>query len=408
MAKEELVISLDIGSSSVHGVIAKYDEDSNKIAVLAADTLFSDGIKDGAVIAIQEAYKTIIQLLAKLEKNQEGEIIKRVIGIRGSLIEVSSESAGVRISENDAEVREDTIQELVDKIEDVKRISDKQEIIQIIPKEYILDEQHVQDPIGMEGEYLELDALVVVATKTNMTNIRKAINDESPLLYYGYNSIGDVLVSKEDKELGCVLIDLGGMTTGLVVYIDGKIKHVFELPMGADLITRDIIKKLRVSQKEAKNIKEQYGSVLEELIEQDIEFEYTVAGTRQQKYTRKQLVEIIKPQVDLQIDYICNSLKKKNIDIDLLAGGIILTGAGAMLEGMSEAFEKALNCVTKIVNFTEDDIIADEKIVSSQAYTTAIATLCSEYKNQILIHNNGNSNSSSILSGFKKLLNIVR
>ncbi|MDD5102407.1 MAG: cell division FtsA domain-containing protein, partial [Endomicrobiaceae bacterium] len=257
-------------------------------------------------------------------------------------------------------------------------------------------------------EYLELDALVVVATKTNMTNIRKAIDDESPLLYYGYNSLGDVLVSKEDKELGCVLIDLGGMTTGLVVYIDGKIKHVFELPMGADLITRDIIKKLRVSQKEAKSIKEKYGSVLEELIEQDSEFEYTVAGTRQQKYTRKQLVDIIKPQVDLQIDYILNSLKKKNIDIDVLAGGIILTGAGALLEGMAEAFEKALNCVTKIVNFTEDDIIADKKLVSSQLYTTAIATLCSEYKNQILIHNNDNSKSSSILSGFKKLLNIVR
>lgn len=407
MVKDELVISLDIGSSSIHGVIAKYDEDNNKIEVLAADTLFSDGVKDGAVIAIQEAYKTIGQLLTRLEKDQEGEIGKKVIAIRGALIEVSSENAGVRISENDAEVREDTLQELVEKIEDVKRISDKQEIIQIIPKEYILDEQCVQDPIGMEGEYLEMDALVVVATKTNMTNIRKAINDENPLLYYGYNSVGEILVSKEDKELGCVLIDLGGMTTGVVVYTDGKIKYVFELPMGSDLITRDIVKKLRVSQKEAKNIKEQYGSVLEELIEQDSEFEYTV-GTRQQKYTRKQLVDIIKPQVDLQIDYIFNSLKKKNIDIDLLAGGIILTGSGAMLQGMAEAFEKALNCVTKIANFNEENVVAENKIISSQTYTTAIATLYSEYKNQILLHNADDSKSSSILSGFKKLLNIVK
>ncbi|MFA7074986.1 MAG: cell division protein FtsA [Endomicrobiaceae bacterium] len=407
MVKDELAISLDIGSSSIHGVIAKYDEDNNKIEILAADTLFSDGVKDGAVIAIQEAYKTIGQLLTRLEKDQGGEIGKKVIAIRGALIEVSSENAGVRISENDSEVREDTLQELVEKIEDVKRISDKQEIIQIIPKEYILDEQCVQDPIGMEGEYLEMDALVVVATKTNMTNIRKAINDENPLLYYGYNSVGETLVSKEDKELGCVLIDLGGMTTGVVIYTDGKIKHVFELPMGSDLITRDIVKKLRVSQKEAKNIKEQYGSVLEELIEQDSEFEYTV-GTRQQKYTRKQLVDIIKPQVDLQIDYIFNSLKKKNIDIDLLAGGIILTGSGAMLQGMAEAFEKALNCVTKIANFNEENVIAENKIISSQTYTTAIATLYSEYKNQILLHNADNSKSSSILSGFKKLLNIVK
>lgn len=407
MVKDELVISLDIGSSSIHGVIAKYDEDNNKIEVLGADTLFSDGVKDGAVIAIQEASKTIGQLLSRLEKDQEGEITKKVIAIRGSLIEVSSENAGVRISENDAEVREDTLQELFEKIEDVKRIGDKQEIIQIIPKEYILDEQCVQNPIGMEGEYLEMDALVVVATKTNMTNIRKAISDETPLLYYGYNSIGEILVSKEDKELGCVLIDLGGMTTGIVVYVDGKIKYVFELPMGADLITRDIVKKLRVSQKEAKNIKEQYGSVLEELIEQDSEFEYTV-GTRQQKCTRRQLVDIIKPQVDLQIDYIFNSLKKKNIDIDLLAGGIILTGSGAMLQGMAEAFEKALNCVTKIANFNEENVTADNKIISSQAYTTAIATLYSEYKNQILMHNNDDSGSSSLLSGFKKLLNIVK
>lgn len=400
MSKEELNLSLDIGSSSVHGIIAKYNKDTAKIEILSADTFFSDGIKDGAVMAIQEASNIIGKFFGKIEGEYGAKEYKTLCAIRGSLIEVSNGSAGAKVGENSSEVSEDTIMEIMGKIEDEKRIDEKHEIIQIIPREYILDEQSVQDPIGMGGKYLELNALVVVATKSNMTNIKKASND-SLELRYGYSAIGDMLVSKEDKELGCVLIDVGGMTTGIVVYLDGKIKHVFELPIGSDLVTRDIIKKLKVSQKEAKNIKEQYGAVLEDLITQDTDFEYKVSGGKQQKFTRKQLVDVIKPRIDLQIDQIYNSLKEKDIDIDLLAGGVILTGAGSMLEGMVEAFEKALNCVTKIANFGEDEVSAGADVLNSQIYTTAISILKSEYKTQIFTHQNDETKEPNFMSRIK-------
>ncbi len=213
-----------------------------------------------------------------------------------------------------------------------------------------------------------------------------------------------MLVSKEDKELGSILVDIGGMTTGVVVYLDGKIKYAFELQMGSDYITRDIVKKLRVSQREAKKIKENYGVILEELIQENEEFEYTIAGVKQQTCTKMQLTEIIKPQVDLQIDQIYKALKKKNIEIDMLAGGIILTGGGSMMQGTVDAFEKAFNCVTKVANFNEDEIIADRKLLHSHTYTTAIATLLNEYKNRIFINKNKNGKNSSLFSRVKKFI----
>ncbi|MBQ4178496.1 MAG: rod shape-determining protein, partial [Elusimicrobia bacterium] len=254
------------------------------------------------------------------------------------------------------------------------------EIIEIIPQQYKIDEQIVANPIRMSGKHLELTALVISGTKSNMSNIKQATGGHK--LRYGYSSISDTLVSNDDKDLGCILVDIGGMTTGIVVYAEGKLKYSFELNFGSDYITRDIAAKLKITKKEATKIKETYGVILEDLITDNTEFEYSVPGNKTHKFTVRELVDIIKPQVDLQLEQILKAFNQRGINPSEYVGGFILTGGGSLLKGMPEAFAKYFPAVAKCANFTDEDFDCyDDNIINSQIYTTALAILKNSFKN---------------------------
>ena len=404
MAKEETIISLDIGSNSIHGIIAQYDTNLNKIDVLSAKTVPAPtGIKDGVVIGIEEATNAVSTLISYLEKDLDQKATIILTAIRGGLVSVFSDKADIRMPENDMEVRQETINELQDKIRNSRLLDDKHEIVEIIPKEYIIDRQEgIYNPIGMPCKDLELQALIVAVTQSNIANIRKSVEYDTDL-FYGYTCLGEILVPEEDKESGCILMDIGATTTGIVVYSDKKIQTAFELNCGSDLITRDIVKKLRVSQKTAKEIKEQYGAIFVEDSE-DETFEYKSVGTNNQTqtYTKKQLSEIIALEVDYIIDKIHEKFNQSNINIDMLSGGIILTGAGSKLSGMAKAIEQGFNCVAKTVNFNEEEnIIVKDDILDSQVYTTAISVLLKGYNTSNSVKK---SRKPSIFGKIKKFI----
>ena len=274
MEKTDAIISLDLGTSSIHGVIAQINSE-NKIEILSADTYTSDGVKNGVISDIGAAEFTVRKFLSKAEEDFNVENIDMLCAVRGALIEVTTADTRLKINEEEGGVvTENTISEMIERLEEGNKIPDTKEIIDIIPQQYKIDEQVVTNPIRMIGKYLELTALMIYGTKSNMSNIKQATGGYK--LKYGYSSIADTLVSNDDKDLGCILVDIGGMTTGIVVYSEGKLKYSFELNFGSDYITRDIAAKLKITKKEATRIKENYGYILEDLITENIEFEYSL------------------------------------------------------------------------------------------------------------------------------------
>ncbi len=404
MAKKDLIIILDIGSSSVHGIIATFNADERKMEVLEAQTEpCPDGIKDGAVVGIRESARAIETLIHNLEESQNSQAEGLIVSVRGALIEAQNTIGNFRISDIESQkINDENMEAVTEAVKSATVLDFRHEIIQIIPKEYIVDNQPgIQDPIGLECSHLQMKALVIVASKSNMENIKNAVNVEGLQLSYGYNSLGDTLVESSDKELGCILVDIGGMTTGIAVYINKIIQDIFELPVGSDLITKDITKKFRTTQAESKRIKETYGAVLEEILtDPNEEFEYSV-GSKPRKATKQDLVDVIKPAIDKQIEFIFYNLEKRGIDISALSGGVVLTGAGTKMPGMLEAFEKAFDCGVKIVNINKEKIIVPEHILESQVYTTAIATLYSEYKDHLVMQEN---NYTKVVRGKKPQL----
>lgn len=380
-----VILSLDLGTNSIHGVLAKYN-DENKIEILSAETFVSDGIKCGAISDIIAAEYTVNKFLTKAENDFALKEVKLVCAIRGSQIDVFSANAGLGLKNNEdgsySKVTEETILDIRNRLEEANKLPDDIETIEIIPQQYKLDELEVQNPERMGGKYLELSAVVVTGVKNYLANIRQAVGGNS--LKYGYTSIANTLVSKEDKDYGCILVDIGGMTTGVVVYIEGKLKYAFELDFGSDYVTRDILKKYKITLKEAKTIKEQYGCILEDLVAEDTEFEYNAQGNQKQKCTVRELVDIIKPQIDLQLEKLLTALVKRGVNPEELIGGFLLTGGGSLLKGMPEAFSKYFSTNAKCVNFPADDFICkDENIINSQIYTTSLAILKNKSKNLV-------------------------
>ena len=405
MEKTDAIISLDLGTNSIHGVIAQINSE-NKIEILSADTYNSDGVKNGVISDISAAEFTVRKFLSKAEEEFKVENIDMLCAVRGALIEVTTANTRLKINEDEGGiVTENTISEILERLEETNKIPDTKEIIDIIPQQYKIDEQVVTNPIRMSGKYLELTALLIYGTKSNMSNIKQATGGYK--LKYGYSSIADTLVSNDDKDLGCILVDIGGMTTGIVVYSEGKLKYSFELSFGSDYITRDIAAKLKITKKEATKIKEKYGVILEDLITDNTEFEYSLPGNKTQKLTVRELVDIIKPQVDLQLGEILKIFNQKGILPSAFVGGFILTGGGSLLKGMPEAFAKYFQSVSKSANFTEEDFACpDDNIINSQIYTTTLAILKNNLKNfdnSIVSGSGRGAKRNGFLGGIKNL-----
>ena len=400
MEKTNAIISLDLGANSIHGVIAKITEDK-RIEILSANTYSSDGVKNGVISDIGAAKFTVDKFLEKVEELNIDNI-DIISAVRGTLIDVVSANARIKINDDEeagavtGPVTEKTMIEIEKRLAEANKIDDTKEIIEIIPQQYKIDEQAVQNPQQMIGKFLELKALMICGTKSNITNIMQATNGN--ILKYGYSSIAQELISNDDKDLGCILVDIGGMTTGIVVYVEGKIKDSFELPFGSDYVSRDIAAKLKITKKEATNIKEKFGVVLEELVDANTntEIEYNVTGNKKQTIAIKELINVINPQVGLQLREMSKVFTKRGINPTDFVGGFVLTGGGALLKGMPEAFSKFFNgALAKIANFTETDFIChDDNIINSQKYTTALAVLKSNYKSNLNVNLQSYRNSS--------------
>ncbi len=383
MAKQILIAGLDIGSNNVCCVAGARDEDARLIKILgAANVPCSDGIKAGAVINIQEAAMSIARAFEDTEKAAGNQIGNVVAAIRGSFVEAKNSKGVANINHSNREITEETVANALDSARKMIKIDTEHEILQIVPREFILNQQRgIQNPIGMEGTFIEVDVHALVASSSNIGNILKAMNSvDVPCddKVYGYLAASDILVTKEEKELGCLVIDFGGLTTGIVHYSDGIIRYSNEVQVGSDYITRDIMHKLRASFAVSKEVKEMYGAAFANPGLKNTEFEYRGAdGRSTRKYDRAQLVEIIQPRIEQILFVIEEMMKKTPYGGQFLSGGIILTGGGSLLEALPEAFEKYFGCSVRMGVPNPEKIVGPQEIVSNPTYTTAIGAIAS-------------------------------
>lgn len=378
MAKTEIIAGLDIGSSQVCCVIGRRSEENGALEILSGARVPCRGVKGGVVINLSETSYAVQKAVEQAEEAAHETVRQICLGLRGNHIESMNARGAINISRTDKEI---TAEDVSGAIENAKtiRLSPDREILHTIPQEFSLNHQRgVPNPVGMEGNFLEVDVHILTGSSSHLSNIYKAIAQagfEVVEPVYGLLSVGDLVITQEEKELGCLLIDLGGLTTGLAIYTEGSIRYSKELQVGSDFITRDISHSLRTSLAVAQDIKEKYGIAMGSLLKADSGFDFTaVDGRTIREGTRKQLVEIIQPRLDQIFVTIEEEIAKSNLADAIVAGGVILTGGGARLDGILQATEQALNSSTRL-GLPQDIASGPEEIIGNTSYATAVAML---------------------------------
>ncbi|MCX5792294.1 MAG: cell division protein FtsA [Elusimicrobia bacterium] len=378
MGKSEIIAGLDMGSSRVTCVIAERDEEHNKIRILAGASAPCKGLKGGVVVNIEETARAIEHAMDAAESKANEVVGEVYLGVRGSHIQAFDNKGGYNIARTDKEITGEDVSNVIESAKTVPLSSDR-EILHVIPQGFSLDRQRgVPNPIGMEGALLEVGVHIVTASTPVINNLVKSVFKGGFRVadtIYTLLAVGELVVSEEEKDLGCLLIDSGGQTTSIAVYSEGSIHFSKEIPLGGDHVTRDIAYGLGTTMSAAQEIKEKYGAVFSNMVDEDHMISVTRLDARTKKEVKpRELLDFIQPRAEEIFEKINQAVQTSNYAE--LPGGAILTGGGALLRGMPEAAEQLLDLSQARLGVAAQEILQCPEEYLTQPYLGALALVC--------------------------------
>lgn len=340
--RDSLVVGLDIGTTKICTVVGEVNE--GQVNIIGLGTHPSKGLRKGVVVNIESTVQSIKKAVEEAELMADCQITSVYVGIAGGHIK-GINSHGV-IAVKNREITEKDKQRVIDAASAVALPMDR-EIIHVIPQEFIVDDQDgIRDPVGMSGVRLEGRVHIVTGAITSAQNIVKCANraglhvDDIVLEQLGSS---EAVLTPEEKELGAAIVDIGGGTTDLIIFVNGSIKHTAVFALAGNHITNDISIGLRTPAEEAEKIKIRYGCALTSLVRKDETIKVPSVGGREPRVlSRQTLAEIIEPRVEEILSLVRNEVVKMGY-ANLLASGVILTGGSAILEGVPELAEQIFN-----------------------------------------------------------------
>ena len=343
----ELVAGLDIGTTKICAVIGEAFADH--VEVIGVGTAPSSGMRKGVVVNI-ESTVTAIREAMRLAGDMAGCDIETVyVGIAGNHIK-GFNSPGI-IAVNNQEIKQRDIDAVIKAAQTVK-ITDNQQIIHVLPQEYMVDDHTgIQNPLGMTGVRLVTNVHIVTADVTALHNLLVSCNraglQVSEIVLESVASSKTVL-SRDEMELGVALVDIGGGTTDLAVFCNGTIKHTWELALGGNSLTSDLSVGLRTPMLEAEKLKYMYGAALSSMIKENLVVEVPTVGDRKpRKISQRVMVEILEARMEEILQ-----LVNKEISISgyrsRLNAGVVITGGAALLANTVEMAEQIFDMPVRI------------------------------------------------------------
>jgi len=376
MSKERVLASLDIGSSKIRTVVAVADgEDSQSVPnVIGVGLSPSLGMRKGHVIDVEELIHNIISSLEDAERMAGVPINHVYVGMSGSHIE-AFDSRGV-IAVSGSEITMDDVARVLDAAQAVS-IPANRRILHIEPKAYAVDEQRgIKNPVGMTGIRLEADAHIITGHIQHVKNLEKCVDQagvDIDDLVPSTIGASEAVLTKRQKELGVVVIDVGAGCTSLAVFEEGTILHSVCLPIGGESVTNDIAIGLRTSVDTAEKIKIEFGSVLpEEIPEREMIDLSTVSKIDTQTVSKRYMAEIMQARY-FEIFSLVNEELKRIGRAGMLPAGGLLTGAAVKASGVLDLARDILGLPVQM-GFPVDIGGVVEK-VDDPAYATALGTL---------------------------------
>ena len=345
MAKEHYMTGLDVGTQTVRVVQAKRDRETGQLSIIGASEVAAAGLRKGVIVDIEEAVSSISQALEKVERMTGVPVTVANVSVGGNHISAVASHGVIAVSRADGEITESDIVRCIDASQAIS-IPQNREVLHVFPKSFTLDGQTgIKDPLGMNGIRLEVSTLIVQAGLPFIKNLTKAVLQaglEMEDMVLAPVAAAESVLTKRQKDLGVVLIDMGAGTTSLVVYEEGDVLHTQVLPIGCMHITNDIAIGLRCSIDTAEKVKLLFGQSDPKAVSKEDEIDLSkLDESEEETVTRQYVVEIIEARLEEIFDHVNNELKKISRDGKLPAG-VVLTGGGANLPGLADFVKKHL------------------------------------------------------------------
>lgn len=354
MSKARIVSAIDIGSSKITTLIAQVaaEEVTNEVVVriVGVAAAGAKGVKKGQIVDIEEAVEATIESVEAAERMAGYNLDCAYISVGGAHVASQNSKGVVAVSSPDGEISEEDVERVVEAARAIS-LPASREIIHVIPREFVVDgEAGVKDPVGMSGVRLEVDTHIITASSPALKNLAKTVAEVGvnieEVVFNGLASSYACLTNTE-KELGCVLIDIGAGTTSVVGYVDGAVSYSGAIPIGARNVTNDLAIGLRVSLETAEKIKRSLsktGSKKSSEEKSDKQIEIAEEGSGEKKIVQKRTLTegIMRPRLNEIFTMVKLDLEKANL-INRVPSGVVLTGGGALSYGVADSARRVLS-----------------------------------------------------------------
>ena len=371
--KPEHFVGLDIGTSTVRCVVGSFDpNDSNAPSIIGHGQAPNQGMRRGAVVHVDEVANAIVQAVTEAERISGMSIKHATVNVNGAHVSGQNSEGVIAISAANREITtEDRLR--VEEAATIVSLPPNREIVQFFAKNYSLDGQrNIKDPVGMHGVRLEVDAHIVTGASPNLRNLDMALEKaEIQPTHHTVSGLAaaEAVLTRQQKEAGTALVDIGAGTTNLIVFEDGEVQYIAVLPIGGQHITNDLAIGLKTDLDIAEAVKLQHANLRSEIHKNNA---MVKINNKSYNFEAEEIGVIVEARVDELFEYVDKELQKIKKSRKL-PGGIVITGGTAKLPGIDEFAKQKLQLPSRIGKLQNIGGLADT--VDDPAFVTVVGLM---------------------------------
>jgi cell division protein FtsA len=379
--KERYLVGLDVGTSKVTAIVGEITEDGG-LDIIGLGLADARGIRRGVVVNLEAAVESIKKAIEEAELTAGIEIDSVYLALSGAHVKAFNSRGVVAVAGKNREITRDDVRRAIEAAKAVSLPSGR-EILHVLPQDFVVDEQDgIGAPVGMTGSRLEVNVHVVTGSVSSTQNIVACVNRAGVQVtetVLEQLAAAEAVLTQDERDLGVALVDIGGGTADFAIFERGSIWHTGVIAIGGDHFTNDIAVGLRTPIPDAERIKRRCGCALSSMVGEDQTIEVaSVGGRKPRLMARRVLSEILQPRAEEVCHLLWDEIGRAGYEKSLNSG-IVLTGGGALLEGMAEIAEQIFDLPIRRGLPTGVGGLADH--VNNPAFATAVGLVMYAHRN---------------------------
>ncbi len=380
--RERYIVGLDVGTSKVCAVVGESLDDGS-LDIVGIGVAESRGIKRGVVVNVDTAVDSIKKAIEEAELMAGVEVDSVHLALSGPHIKGFNSRGVIAVAGKNREITREDVRRAIDAAKAVA-LPTGREILHVLPQDFVVDEQDgIGAPVGMTGARLEVNVHIVTGAVSSTQNVIACVNRASvgvQDMVTEQLAASETVLTPDEKELGVALVDIGGGTADIAIWERGSLWHTGVVPVGGDHFTNDIAVGLRTPIPDAEKVKRKYGCALSAMVDEDETIEVaSVGGRKPRVMARRILSEILQPRAEEIFHLVWDEIRRAGYEKSLNSG-IVLTGGGAILEGMPEIAEQIFDLPIRRGSPTGVGGLADH--VSSPTFGTPVGLALYAHRNR--------------------------